>query len=836
MRRLILASLFIAAGVISGVAWFQPAAKSKPVEQLLPAESVLYLNWDGMNLHQEAWKKTAAAEAFVDSGFYDAAMKAVKGLLAQAGNEAVAMSELAFKQIIDRGFSVSIALQPSGNGPAVPYAIAALRDGAELEPMLGSLISNELRGDVAVETLSGRTVSSVMIPDTPGIVVSWWTDSGHLLLGFGMNPAAHAIAVADGDAPNITTSKHWKAVQSTNELEVCSNGWLDFEALTAPYKQIPLPIPPDENGDSLTVGGILDTFGLGNLELITAKSGFKGRALWSESEIVAPGEKTGLLVGLEQKTLTWDDVPPLPSSTGAFAVTSFDCSRMFEESLALYKAIFAFAPPGALPPAEQGLDVTRQMLGFDLKTDLFDTLGHKLCAFADDSQNAFFLPGLGVMIELKDSARLKNTVQKISQLIAREAPPEAFSTRRTTKHGREMLVFELGGGFFNLAAAFDQDWLIVGLSPQVVEAELLRLDGKLPSWKPNAEWQAALDAMPKEFISLTAFDVRRGYQGLVGMAPSIMGFAQAAWTQSRQFRGAPGMQSLPISVSDFPPTELVTQGLFPMISVSVPTERGVKWMSRSSAPGLPVPGAGSGAAVPILVALLLPAVQQAREAARRSQSKNNMKQIGIALHNYHDTFGSLPSGTIENEDLEPEKRLSWLVSILPFIEQAALYERIDQEAGWESKDNAQFVKSKIQAYTHPSMDTEVFDYPVTHYVGIAGLGEDAATLKVNDEKAGMFGYDRKTRFRDVRDGLSNTMMVSEALKKRGSWAAGGDPTIRALTKAPYVNGPDGLGSTSVGGMHVLMGDGSVHFMSENVDKGIMEALSTIRGGENFHLP
>jgi hypothetical protein len=292
---------------------------------------------------------------------------------------------------------------------------------------------------------------------------------------------------------------------------------------------------------------------------------------------------------------------------------------------------------------------------------------------------------------------------------------------------------------------------------------------------------------------------------------------------------------LPVSAADFPPSELVTRGLFPSVSVSVPTERGVKWMSRSSAPGLPIPGAGSGAAVPVLIALLLPAVQQAREAARRSSSKNNLKQIGLALHNFHDTYNSMPSGTIENEKLKPEERLSWLVSILPYIEQQALYQGIDQKQGWKSDANSRVVKSKLQIFIHPSMDTEEVEYPQTHYVGIAGLGKDAAKLPVNDKKAGMFGYDRKTSFRDVTDGLSNTMMVSEALKKRGSWAAGGDATIRALTKAPYVNGPDGLGSTSVGGMHVLMGDGSVHFISENIDNGVMEALSTIRGGEAVNL-
>ena len=107
---------------------------------------------------------------------------------------------------------------------------------------------------------------------------------------------------------------------------------------------------------------------------------------------------------------------------------------------------------------------------------------------------------------------------------------------------------------------------------------------------------------------------------------------------------------------------------------------------------LPIPGGDGGAtsvAVPaVLVALLLPAVQQAREAARRSQSKNNMKQIGLAMHNYHDTYNHFPAGTVENDGLEVTERLSWMVSILPFLEQAALYNQIDMKEGFSSATNS----------------------------------------------------------------------------------------------------------------------------------------------------
>jgi prepilin-type processing-associated H-X9-DG protein len=98
-------------------------------------------------------------------------------------------------------------------------------------------------------------------------------------------------------------------------------------------------------------------------------------------------------------------------------------------------------------------------------------------------------------------------------------------------------------------------------------------------------------------------------------------------------------------------------------------------------------------------------------------------------------------------------------------------------------------------------------------------------------KTGVFGYDREIRFRDMTDGTSNTMGVAEAVKNRGAWGAGGKATIRALTTKPYINGPDGLAGQDKTGLNVLYMDGSVRFLSSNIDPKVMEALSTTRGGE-----
>ena len=158
--------------------------------------------------------------------------------------------------------------------------------------------------------------------------------------------------------------------------------------------------------------------------------------------------------------------------------------------------------------------------------------------------------------------------------------------------------------------------------------------------------------------------------------------------------------------------------------------------------------------------------------------------------------------------------------------------KIDFEGGWEDKENEKHMKTNLRFLMNPGItQASKSKYGETHYVGIAGVGKDAPTLPKTSKRAGMFGYNRKTRFRDITDGLSNTMMVSEASKDFGPWGAGGKPTIRALTKKPYINGPDGIGGPFQGGCNVLFGDGSVRFISKDIDPKVFEAISTMAGGE-----
>lgn len=156
----------------------------------------------------------------------------------------------------------------------------------------------------------------------------------------------------------------------------------------------------------------------------------------------------------------------------------------------------------------------------------------------------------------------------------------------------------------------------------------------------------------------------------------------------------------------------------------------------------------------------------------------------------------------------------------------------DLEHGWADPVNDRFVRQRIDAFQNPAIPTLTgpAGHPVSHFVGIAGVGPDAAKLPIGDPRAGIFGYERITREADVRDGLANTMMVAGAQNGFDSWAANTSATIRSLTAEPYFGGPDGLGTGEQGGMSVLMADGSVRFLSADTDPRLMRRMAAMADG------
>ncbi|MCL2743109.1 MAG: DUF1559 domain-containing protein [Planctomycetaceae bacterium] len=237
-------------------------------------------------------------------------------------------------------------------------------------------------------------------------------------------------------------------------------------------------------------------------------------------------------------------------------------------------------------------------------------------------------------------------------------------------------------------------------------------------------------------------------------------------------------------------------------------------------------GQAAIAASGVGVALLLPAVQAARVAAKRAQCTNNIKLIVLALHNYHDVYQAFPPLYTVDKDGKPLH--SWRVLILPFIEQAALYDKIVSGGGldepWDSDFNKQFHNAVISVYSCPDNSLCKPGKACT-YSSIAG--EVFVPAKKEKDRTGV-GMAR------ITDGTSNTVAVVE-VKEPFCWM---DPTAD-ITLDEFVKGINvkngRSGSFHTGGINIGMFDGSVRFLSDTVIPEILRALGTCAGGENISL-
>ncbi|WP_437228451.1 DUF1559 domain-containing protein [Planctomicrobium sp. SH661] len=833
--------LYLCVGVAIGLTTFagwsyaQKKATIKTPAELLPADAVFYLRVDGNAGHEEAYQQTAAYEAIVESGLAEVYDKLLESL---SENEESAGLAGVIEHLVEHGFSLAISVDAPKDRPAQVWGTIVVPFAAEGIDLLETLITrmSDEKIEVRQTKVKGRAVRYVDL-QTPLAELGWWKQGESLVLAVGMDAISRSLAVADEERPNITSHRLWGQYSKVDDdFDVMQTSWVDFESLRKSFadKKVPLPEQPDK--DPPTIGQILEILGLHTLDHAALLSGYLGDSLWTEMNISAPGERTGLLALMDQETFTIEDLPAIPLQNAGVIAFSFDFGKAVDSLLQIARSFAELAPNGDAGKIDEGLAEFEEEFGFSLP-DLMNSFGGIHCLYADTAQSLFGL-GTVTLTQVADQDKLISCMQKLLSKLEDEANsqrPGQIVIRKFDEEDRTDFRMEFPQApFITPTFSIGENWMIFGLLPQSVDAQLMRMNGRLDSWSIADDLAGSLEILPQEMTSLQIVDPASTYRILVGLAPTLLSAVEMGMRNSRTVHPA---WRMPVDAASIPPAELVVQPLFINVGVATNTENGWQAFSRQSLPGIPFVGGAVGpgmgvSTTAVLTALLLPAVQNAREAARISQSKNNMKQIGLAIHNYHDVHVQLPEGTIPNASLQtPEEQLSWMVSLLPYVDQARLYNKIDRQEGWQAEENQDALENHVPIFLNPNQTNQgEGPFGKTNYVGIAGLGEDGPNLPVTDAKAGVFGYDRPTRFRDIRDGTSNTMMVSESTEVT-PWGQGGPSTIRPFTKKPYLNGPDGIGSPTKKGTNILLVDGAVRTISQDVDPSVIEALSTINGGE-----
>jgi prepilin-type N-terminal cleavage/methylation domain-containing protein/prepilin-type processing-associated H-X9-DG protein len=273
------------------------------------------------------------------------------------------------------------------------------------------------------------------------------------------------------------------------------------------------------------------------------------------------------------------------------------------------------------------------------------------------------------------------------------------------------------------------------------------------------------------------------------------------------------------------------------------------------------------AIIGILIALLLPAVQAAREAARRTKCFNNLKQWGLGLQLYHDSHASLPSGWIgaelgtERDWVEGPTGWAWGALTLPFVEQQNVAQQVIRyNYSVAAPENAPARQTHIALFRCPSdPGKEFFDLPAegsaqtvlarlpsSNYIGVFGTVEledcEGLPIGVRCESDGLLAHQSGIEFRQIKDGLSATIVVGERSSAKGhsTWTGvvpeGEETFARVLGIADHTPNYDeghldDFRSEHSGGANFVYADGSVHFIADGIDEKVYQALATRAGGD-----
>ncbi len=266
------------------------------------------------------------------------------------------------------------------------------------------------------------------------------------------------------------------------------------------------------------------------------------------------------------------------------------------------------------------------------------------------------------------------------------------------------------------------------------------------------------------------------------------------------------------------------------------------------------------------VGLLLSAIVAKRHEAARLQCLNNLRLHGQAAADVFDLLGKLPAhlrtddipgavpaGTIYFPGRPPEERLSWIADTLGGMSQAnqpltGLAERIDRAAKWDAGPNAEVGFTRLKLFTCPANVPESGEglAAVTQYVGLAGVGTNAATLSLGPPvppRAGCFRYNAATPFAVIQqhDGVDNTLLFAEVSGDLGAWMQGGPATVRGVDDSPGARPVIGFGG-QFGGNHqhgvaaVSYVSGAAKFLTPRVSLAVFRAMTTIAGREADELP
>lgn len=795
----------------------------RPGDTLPATGCFVFGSFDGLEAHEADWQQTAAYASLVNSGFLESIENYIVSQLDAQGladDEAEETLRDVVTHFRDHGGALAVYgsdfasretdQADKNSGIPAPDVVLAFAHGNEMFDQVSAAYDLLLSRGLLPPSMQAEEDGDGYVLGEGNQSITVWVDNDVFYVTGPPEMADSVKRRMAAGGPAVV--EHALYSQSGS----CSRGFIDVEAILNRVSDVVGPSPK-----GFSVREIADKLGLGGLKALVAEATFNGAAVDHVCRVLIDSENAGLFDPARNESMTLRDLPKLPKDVAAFGFTRFDLLGLYDDLLQrIRSAASEFDSAEELLELDSGLANAEAALGFPVR-DIFAGFGDILGAY-DQTDAGLLAPPIVLVASVRD----RGSIAKVFRSFVTKGMEEAddnLTLTEANEDGYDRLTISTGTPI-SVSLGLSDDWAVIAMTPSYLTDFFKREANDKAGWSADADILARRPELNGEFQGISYVDVAGSWKDGLGLLPmAFAGISQATGNN--------------VPLPRLPRTRTITRPMFPNVGVTIATEEGLVSRSSQSVFSLGNRFSASGTNIGVIgvgTALLLPAVQAAREAARRTTSKNNLKMFGLAMHNYHDTFGAFPAGTIADSADAVEDRLAWTVSVAPFLDMNRISKEFDTGLPWDAESNLEAAgKLASGTFLNPSMGetTTVDGEPVSHFAGCAGVGEGAELLPVTHKRAGMFGANRATKMRDILDGTSNTLMIGEVDSQLGAWTAGGTPTMRAFTQKPYINGPDGFGGNHPGGSQFVFGDGSVRFLSENVDSSVAEALMTIRGGE-----
>jgi hypothetical protein len=781
-----------------------PLPEDKPLVSAAPEECLLYLSWYGRAEARSTskneterllaepeirhfvgtlWKELDAAlrrNAFGISkwdaeNFADRVLPLAEIVLSRPASAFVSKFELT---IPEGGGAPDVKVQAGVIVNAGDRAEAMKKILAKFEAML----LEELRGTAEELTVDGVKLHQLPLPaEAPKVL--WGFRGEYLIIAVGEGTAEKIVAgLKDARGP----PKWLKQLHARLPVErPAAVTYVNTKELVATITRSAGRFGP-------MVQKVVGLLGFDNVDMIASVSGLSDTDVITKSLIATDGKPRGLLNLVSDKALEGKDLAAVPRDATFAYVTRFDAAKTYKQVLDM---VADFNPRFAEMAQEQ-LAEAEKRLGFAILGDLLEPLGDVCSIYSSPSEGGLLVSGVNLVIGVKDRAKL-DRVHQIALKALRAQANEEEGLEEVKFGGQTIYVLDFGR-YIPLAPAWcltDKE-LIVSLYPQTIKAFLSR--------KAAA---GSLADVPAVAAMIKERPASVGYQDTGELFRTLYPFAQIFAPMATHEMKRVGFK---VDASILPSAAAIYPHLRPSTYFVSRRDDGIYAISRESLPGM----SGMTTSLPVVAALLLPAVQQARSAATRAQGTNNLRQLAIAMHNYHDVNGALPAPFSQNRDGKP--LLSWRVHILPYLEQDALYRKFKLDEPWDSKHNKELIKEMPDLFKVPG-GKKTDDYTTSYVVPV---GESTAFPK------GKAGETKGIGFGAISDGTSNTIMIVEAAPEKAVvWTKPDD--WKYEPKKPK----QGLVGHRPRGFLAALCDGSVRMISEKIEEETLKALFSRDGGE-----